>query len=155
MIQYHGHKNGKYQVFETEPGVRLDFRGPDSHKFVQVNVPKRVKKVVRFDLTVNEFLNLIYTSPNEQKPGGHQRQVEGAARWEVEVCEEGHTVVLLIDDRGSVFAEAHIGEDVDVDRFVLALLGGGCLCTVERLERLLEKTQSTLASANPARSACA
>jgi hypothetical protein len=155
MFQYRGNKNGKHQVFETEDGVKLDFRGPDAHKFVQVNMPKHVRKVVRFDLTANQFLNHIYTSPNEQRLGSAQRSVESAVRWEVELCGEGHTVVLLIDRRGEVFAEAHIGDDVDVDRLVLALLGGGCLCTVERLAGLLEKTQNALASANATRSACA
>ena len=41
MVQSCGYKNGKYQIFETEPGVKLTFTGPHADKFEQVNVPKK------------------------------------------------------------------------------------------------------------------
>ena len=48
-------KDGRYQLVEMEPHVRLIFRGPDAHLFQQVNQP-----LLRFALTVaylrKEFL---------------------------------------------------------------------------------------------------
>lgn len=72
MVQCHGYKNGKYQIFETEQGVKLDFRGPDADKFEQVNVPKRVRQVVKFWLTVKElrknFPGFLPPMPNLNAP---------------------------------------------------------------------------------------
>jgi hypothetical protein len=136
LIQYHGYKDGKHQVFETEPGVMLNFHGPDSGQFAQVNVPKTVTRVVQFKLTANEFLDLIHQSPVE------------AESWKVQECAEGHTVVTLLDHSNRAFAEAHIGDAEDVDRLILALLADGCCaCIVERLEKLIAKVRSDLALA--------
>lgn len=136
-LEYRGNKNGKHQVFETEPGVKLDFRGPDADKFAQVNAPKKAKKIVRFELTEKQFFELIL--PAEQ-----------ATSWRVEVedcdeCGEHHTVINLLNDDDVPFAAASIGTAEDVDRLILALLGG---CSHDaRLKDLLAETRAQAATA--------
>src|ERR1700693_1124777 len=53
MIRCYGYKDGKYQIFETERGIKLDFQGADADKFEQVNPPERPTDVVVFSLTLN------------------------------------------------------------------------------------------------------
>jgi hypothetical protein len=75
-------------------------------------------------------------------------KVRQADHWEVGVCDDGHTVLSLLDRRGKAFAEAH---GFDPSNLIFALLtgGDGCLrCVIERLEELLTKVKSDLASAN-------
>lgn len=80
-----------------------------------------------------------------------------ADHWQVEECPHGHTAVLLFDKKNRLFAEAHIGEEEDVNHLVFALLAGGndcCLdCIIERLEGLLSTVKNDLASARAAQPA--
>jgi hypothetical protein len=55
MFQLYGYKNGKYQIFETERGVKLDFQGADAEKFEQVNPPRWPTEVVIFSLTLKQL----------------------------------------------------------------------------------------------------
>jgi hypothetical protein len=136
MIQYFGYQNDKHKVFETEEGVLLEFRGPDADKFEQLYPPK-TKKVVPFELTESEFLGLN----NE----ADESFVVSAKSWEVGQCEEGHTVVTLLDKFDDPIAEAHVGHDEDVDHLILALIDGCRGCMIERLHKLLEKVGGSTA----------
>ncbi len=60
MIEYRGFKANKHRLYETEPGVKLEFRGPDADMFAQVRAPKHPVKVVTFDLTEQEYWNLLF-----------------------------------------------------------------------------------------------
>ena len=57
-IQYVGFENGKYLILEGDPGVRLNFEGPDAGKFAQVNVPDNPTQAVPFSLTLRECAKL-------------------------------------------------------------------------------------------------
>jgi hypothetical protein len=70
-------------------------------------------------------------------------QIANADSWEVSECPDGHTVVLLLDDEGEAFAEAHIGTEEDVDHFIFALLGCCSECVLEQLEDLIERVKSS------------
>ena len=50
-----GFKNGKYQIKESDPVIKLEFTGEDSAKFEQVDVPADPSEKVHFCLT-EEFL---------------------------------------------------------------------------------------------------
>jgi hypothetical protein len=51
-----GYKSGKYQIFDEDPGVRLDFLGPDARRFEQVNPPNSPRRTVKFVVTVKYLL---------------------------------------------------------------------------------------------------
>jgi hypothetical protein len=75
------------------------------------------------------------------------RTVETADSFQAIECECGcgHRTVLLLDDKGEVYAEADIGNEKRVDDFIVDLLAGWdrCLsCIVERLEGLLDKVRT-------------
>ena len=124
---------GKHHVFETDE-VLLDFRGPDADKFVQVSPPKTPKGVVRFELTEEEFLSFIHPT----RVGlDCQYPVESAEYWEIGQCEEGHTLLTLVNNLNQPFAEVHVGDENDVDDFILALIDTCRNCTIERLQKLL------------------
>jgi hypothetical protein len=46
-----GFKNGKYQIKEPDPDVKLEFIGEDASKFEQVDVPTDPSNRVAFGLT--------------------------------------------------------------------------------------------------------
>jgi len=79
---------------------------------------------------------------------------KSAASWQVGECEcpDGHTAVLLFDEKNRLFAEAVIGEEEDVNCLVFALLGGCPSCMIERLEGLLSTVKGDLTSAKSAES---
>lgn len=130
MLHYFGYKHGKHNVFETEEGVLLEFRGVDAGKFVQLHPPV-TKKVVPVELTEGNFL--------EQVVPAEERFVESTESWEVGQCEAGHTVVTLLDEDDAPFAEAHIGDADEVDHFILTLIDGCRGCMIERLGKLIAK----------------
>ena len=70
---------------------------------------------------------------------GPESMVESAERWEVGHCLEGHTVMTLLDKFDEPFAEAHIGDDEDVDHLILALINACRVCTIDRLQSLILK----------------
>lgn len=53
MITCVGKKNGKYQIKESIPGLRLVFTSECKADFEQVAAPKRATKSVKFSLTVD------------------------------------------------------------------------------------------------------
>ena len=62
MIVYNGFQNRKFQLSETESGVKLDFRGRDADRFEQLNAPDSdsVKRVATVELTVNGFCEQMF-----------------------------------------------------------------------------------------------
>ena len=50
-----GFKNGKYQIKESDPDVKLEFTGEDASKFEQVDVPTDPCLTVGFGMT-EQFL---------------------------------------------------------------------------------------------------
>ena len=77
------------------------------------------------------------------------REIESADGWEVSTCPHSQTSLLLLDDDDMPFAQAHIGDEADVNHLILALLASGdkCLqCIVERLEALLMKVRNELSA---------
>src|SRR5438309_11427433 len=70
MIVYNGFQNGKFQVSETESGVKLDFRGRDGDRFEQLNGPdsNSVKQVAKVEWTVNAFCEqMVHNLPDQVK----------------------------------------------------------------------------------------
>jgi len=70
MIVYNGFQNGKFQVSETESGVKLDFRGRDGDRFEQLNGPdsNSVKQVAKVEWTVNAFCEqMVHNLPDHVK----------------------------------------------------------------------------------------
>ena len=70
MIVYSGFQNGKFQVSETESGVKLDFRGRDADRFEQLNAPdsNSVKRVAKVEWTVNAFCEqMVHNFPDRVK----------------------------------------------------------------------------------------
>lgn len=60
MITCVGKKNGKYQIKESVPGIRLVFKGASLRQFEQVDVPKKTKQKVIFTLTVSYLLKAFH-----------------------------------------------------------------------------------------------
>jgi hypothetical protein len=52
MIRCEGYENGRFLIRETQPGLRLDFQGPDAKFFTQVDAPENPEKTVGFEPTV-------------------------------------------------------------------------------------------------------
>lgn len=68
-----------------------------------------------------------------------------AAGWELTSCSEGESVMLLLDETGQAFAQAHIGDMEDVDELILLLLATTCAvrsATIARLKELAEKVKA-------------
>ncbi len=78
MVTCFGLKDGRYQLVEMEPHVRLIFRGPDAHLFQQVNQP-----LLRFALTVAYL--------RKEFPGF----LEGECRCGVPGCKEPGSLVRI------------------------------------------------------------
>ena len=70
MIVYSGFQNGKFQVSETESGVKLDFLGRDADRFEQLNAAdsNSVKRVAKVEWTVNAFCEqMVHNFPDRVK----------------------------------------------------------------------------------------
>src|ERR1700722_17706183 len=55
MLKCVGFERARYSIHVTEPGVRLNFQGPDASFFTQIDPPAVVEKVVKFDLTMKDL----------------------------------------------------------------------------------------------------
>jgi len=55
-VQCCGYQNGRYQIFDEDPGIKLDFQGPDADLFDQVNPPTHPHRTVKFVATVKYLL---------------------------------------------------------------------------------------------------
>jgi len=51
-----GYKKGRYQILDEDPGIALDFQGPDAERFEQVDPPKNPYRIAPFGVTVKYLL---------------------------------------------------------------------------------------------------